>query len=60
MSTDENNSDSIEVFQDGDCWVARHKDFVDYSGAGDTAEEALFELMTVLENLQPSLDDEVC
>ena len=47
MDTDENKNDDIEVFQDGDRWVARHKDFVDYSGAGDTAEEALFELMTV-------------
>ena len=57
-SQQENNA--VELFQDGERWVARHKDFLEFSGAGDTADEAVFELMSVLENLQSSLDDEVC
>ena len=59
-SQDENSIDAVELFQDGERWVARHKDFIDFTGAGDTADEAIFELMTVLENLQTGMNDECC
>jgi hypothetical protein len=55
-----NDDNPVEIFQDGERWVARHKDFIDFSGAGDTADEAVFELMSILENQQSSLDDETC
>ena len=57
---DENSSDAVELFQDGERWVARHKDFNDFSGAGDTADEAIFDLMTVLESLQTGMNDQGC
>ena len=56
----DDTSSPVEVFQHENGWVARHKAFSEHSGAGETQDEAIFELMTILENLQASTEDEGC
>ena len=60
MSTDETNENAVEIFEHQGSWVARHLDFPEYSGVGESADEAVFELMTVLENLQADNEDFGC